>query len=492
MLDRSTFPGPGEHDRFLATSWKAWLAILVCLGWSGVIAAAGDRPNLVVILADDLGAVDLGCYGADLHETPRLDGLATESVLFRQAYASAPVCSPTRAALMTGKHPARVGITIWAEGSLGGPQNRKLLQGESKHDLPPTEMTLAERLHEAGYATGLVGKWHLGDGDHAPETQGFDVNIGGTRWGAPQSFFWPFKGSGRFGAEFRYLPGLPLGKPGDYLTDKLTDAALAFIDSAGKQPFFLFLAHHSPHTPIEAPQPLVERFQAKLRLDLKHQHAAYAAMVKNLDENIGRVLDHLKQRGLLENTIVVFTSDNGGYIGIDRKGGFTAPCTNNFPLRSGKGSLYEGGIRVPLLVRWPGAKAGERTLPVTTCDLFFSLLAAAGLSPGADLPRDGIDLSGVVRDAQTTVNRETLYWHYPHYYETTTPVSAVRAGNWKLLEYFEDGRRELFQLRDDPTEMQDLAAMMPEKVAELSKQLLAWRSEVDAQLPRPNPSYRGK
>ena len=492
MLDRSTFPGPGEHDRFLATYWKAWLAILVCLGWSGVIAAASDRPNFVVILADDLGAVDLGCYGADLHETPRLDGLAKESVLFRQAYASAPVCSPTRAALMTGKHPARVGITIWAEGSLGGPQNRKLLQGESKHDLPPAEMTLAERLHEAGYATGLVGKWHLGDGDHAPETQGFDVNIGGTRWGAPQTFFWPYRGSGRFGAEFRYLPGLPLGKPGDYLTDKLTDAALAFIDSAGKQPFFLFLAHHSPHTPIEAPQPLVEHFQAKLRPDLKHQHAAYAAMVKSLDENVGRVLDHLKHRGLLENTIVVFTSDNGGYIGIDRKGGFTAPCTNNFPLRSGKGSLYEGGIRVPLLVRCPGAKAGERTLPVTTCDLFFSLLAAAGLSPEADLPRDGIDLSGVVRDAQTTVSRETLYWHYPHYYETTTPVSAVRAGDWKLLEYFEDGRRELFQLRDDPTEMQDLAATMPEKVAELSKQLLAWRSEVDAKLPRPNPSYRGK
>lgn len=265
--------------------------LLVCFLTAPSFAA--NPPNIVVILADDLGAIDLGCYGADLHETPRLDALAKESILFRQAYASAPVCSPTRAALMTGKHPARVGITIWAEGSLGGPQNRQLLQGDSKHDLPPDEKTLAERLHEAGYATALVGKWHLGDGDHSPETQGFDVNIGGTRWGAPQSFFWPYRGSGRFGQEFRFVPGLPLGKPGDYLTDKLTDAAISFIDRAGQQPFFLFLAHHSPHTPIEAPQPLIEHFQAKLKPELKHQNPAYAAMVKNLDHNVGRVLDHL-------------------------------------------------------------------------------------------------------------------------------------------------------------------------------------------------------
>src|SRR5262245_52149524 len=242
--------------------------------------------------------MDLGCYGADLIETPRLDGLAKEGILFHQAYASAPVCSPTRAALMTGKHPARLGITIWAEGSLAGPQNRRLLQGESKHDLPHEEVTLAERLIEAGYVTGLIGKWHLGDADHAPQTQGFDVSVGGTRWGAPQSFFWPYKGSGRFGPEFRYVPGLPLGKEGDYLTDKLTDAAIAFIDSAGQRPFFLYLAQHAPHTPIEAPAPLVEHFQARLRPEMKQQNPAYAAMVKNLDDNVGRVLDHIKNRGL--------------------------------------------------------------------------------------------------------------------------------------------------------------------------------------------------
>src|SRR5262245_3910324 len=465
--------------------------VLVMLS-SALPAEETIRPNIVVILADDLGAVDLGCYGADLCETPRLDGFAKESVLFRQAYSSAPVCSPTRAAPTTGQHPARLGITIWSEGSLGGPQNRKLLQGQSRHDLPHAEVTLAERLHDAGYMTALVGKWHLGDADHAPETQGFDLNIGGTRWGAPQSFFWPYRGAGRFGQEFRYVPGLPVGRSGDYLTDQLTDAAIDFIDGAAQKPFFLYLAQHAPHTPIEAPAALVEHFQAKLRPEMKHQNAGYAGMVKNLDDNVGRVLDHLHRRGLTDKTIVVFTSDNGGYIGVDRRSEFPTPCTNNYPLRSGKGSLYEGGIRVPLLIRWPGALAGQRTQPVVTCDLFFTLLAAAGLSPGADQPDDGMDLSALIRDSQARISRNRLLWHYPHYYETTTPVSAIRAGDWKLLEYFEDGRRELFNLSDDPQESRDLAATQPERVAELTRQLTAWLEDVEAKLPQPNPQYRGK
>ncbi|HMC12533.1 MAG TPA: sulfatase-like hydrolase/transferase, partial [Pirellulaceae bacterium] len=295
-----------------------------------------------------------------------------------------------------------------------------------------------------------------------------------------------------FGQDFRYVPGLPLGKPGDYLTNKLTDAAIGFIDSAGERPFFLLLTHHAPHTPIEAPTKLVDHFQSKLRPESKHQNAGYAAMIKSLDDNVGRVLDHLQHRGLAEKTIVVFTSDNGGYIGVDRKSPFTAPCTNNFPLRSGKGSLYEGGIRVPLLVRWPGVAAGERTQPVTTCDLFFTLLAAAGLTLAGDQPPDGVNLSPLVRDPQAKIARDTLHWHYPHYYETTTPVSAIRAGDWKLLEYFEDSHRELFNLRDDPQEMRDLAAAQPEKTAQLSQQLAAWRSNVGAKLPQPNPQYRGK
>jgi arylsulfatase A-like enzyme len=465
--------------------------IAIALG-SAALAQERSHPNIVVILADDLGAVDLGCYGADLIETPRLDALARQGILFKQAYASAPVCSPTRAAFMTGKHPARLGITIWAEGSLEGPKNRKLLQADSKHDLPLEEVTLAERLHDAGYATALIGKWHLGNADHAPETQGFDLNIGGTRWGAPQTFFWPYKGAGRFGSDFRYLPGLPLGKAGDYLTDKLTDAALAFIDSAGQQPFFLLLTQHAPHTPIEAPPGEVEHFRAKLRPEMKHQNATYAAMVHNLDANVGRVLDHLQARGLSDKTIVIFTSDNGGYIGIDRRGGHTAPCTNNDPLRSGKGSLYEGGIRVPLIIRWPGIAAGDRTQPVTTTDLFFTLLTTARISAAGDQPADGLDLSAVVRDSSTKLARDALYWHYPHYYETTTPVSAIRTGDWKLLEYFEDSRQELFNLKEDPQEKRDLAKDQAQKTAELQQKLAAWREGIGAKLPQPNPAFRAK
>lgn len=467
------------------------LTLALC---GAALAADVNRPNIVLILADDLGAQDLGCYGADLHETPRLDALARQSALFTHAYASAPVCSPTRAALLTGKHPARLGITIWAEGSLAGPKNRQLLQGDSKHDLPHAEVTLAEQLHDAGYATAVIGKWHLGDADHAPETQGFDVSVGGTRWGAPQTFFWPYRGAGRFGGgnEFRYVPGLPLGKPGDYLTDKLTDAALAFIDSAGQRPFFLYLAHHAPHTPIEAPAPDVEHFKSIRKSDHKHQNVTYAAMVKNLDANVGRVLDHLQSRGLADKTIVIFTSDNGGFIGRDRRSSEPmAPCTNNFPLRSGKGSLYEGGIRVPLLIRGPGIAAGGRGHPAVSSDLFFTLLAAAGLSPGEQLA-DGIDLTSYLQNPSAKLARDALYWHYPHYYETTTPVSAIRSGDWKLLEYFEDKRRELYNLRDDPYEAHDLAAANQSQLGELGRALAAWRETVSAQLPTANPNFRSK
>jgi arylsulfatase A-like enzyme len=339
----------------------------------------------------------------------------------------------------------------------------------------------------------------LGDGDHAPETQGFDVNVGGTRWGAPTTFFWPYRGSGQFGSEFRYVPGLPLGKPGDYLTDKLTDAALEFIDQAAGRPFFLLLAHHAPHTPIEAPADLIEHFRAKLRPKMKHQHPAYAAMVKSLDGNVGRVLDHLQSRGLAERTIVVFASDNGGFIGRyssklsqDSLPSFDVPCTNNAPLRSGKGSLYEGGIRVPLIVRWPGAAPGERTLPTVTTDLFVTLLSAAGAAPVNTQAADGLDLSPLLHDAGAKLNRERLFWHYPHYYATTTPVSAIRAGDWKLLEYFEDGHRELYNLRDDPEEQHDVAAAKAEQAAALARELAQWRTSVGAKLPQSNPQYRGK
>lgn len=457
-------------------------------------APAVSSPNIVFILADDLGAQDLGCYGADLHKTPNIDRLARQGVRFTQAYAPSPVCSPTRASLLTGKHPARLHMTIWSEGSLSGPTNRMLLQAQSLPDLPHSETTLAEHLQGAGYLTALVGKWHLGDADHAPETQGFDVNIGGTHWGAPQTFFWPYRGTGRFGGEFRYVPHLEFGQPGEYLTDRITDEALRVMDRAAKakHPFFLYLAHHAPHTPMEAKPDDIACFQRQLRPGLRHQNPIYAAMVKSLDDSVGRVLAHLKARGLEKNTLVIFASDNGGYLGTDKRQ--TMPVTSNAPLRSGKGSLYEGGLRVPLIVKWPGvtptsAECGE---PVVLTDLFHTLLTATGSPKPADLPTDGVDLSPLLRKPDAKLTRNALFFHYPHYYHAppSTPVSAVRAGQWKLIEYFEDNHLELYNLRDDPAEERDLAGQMPDRTAELRRRLQAWRESLGAAMPTPNPNFK--
>lgn len=456
--------------------------------------ASGARPNVVLIIADDLGWSDLGCYGADLHETPHLDGLAREGVRFTQAYAMS-VCSPTRAMLMTGRHAARLGITVWIEASLRPNTNRRLLDASSRHDLPHTETTLASRLRDAGWFTALVGKWHLGDASHFPETHGFDVNIGGNHWGAPQTFWWPYRGRGRFGTDYRYLPNLDFGRPGEYLTDRLTDEAIRVTDYAleKKQPFFLMLSHYAPHTPIEGKPEDVKHFTAKLRPGMRHQNPVYAAMVKAVDESVGRVLAHLRTRGIADNTIVIFTSDNGGYIGVDRNSGQTVPATNNAPLRSGKGSLYEGGIRVPLIVRWPGLtpRAAECAEPVTLADLFPTLTAA--LTPGAatrEVTLDGVDLTPVLKKPAAKLARDALFFHYPHYYATTTPASAMRAGEWKLIEYFEEQRAELFNLRSDPGEQTELAAREPARVAELRSRLEQWRRDVGARLPRPNPDFK--
>ena len=474
---------------------KHFITPLIALLFAPLAALHADdtpkqKPNVLLILADDLGWSDLGCYGADLHETPHLDRLAQQGVRFTDAYAMS-VCTPSRAALLTGKHAARLHMTIWSEGTFAGPKNRKLIQADSLHDLPHTETTLATRLRDAGYLTALVGKWHLGDASHYPETHGFDVNIGGTQWGAPQTFFWPYSGSGRFGPEFRYVPHLEFGKPGEYLTDRLTDEALRVIDHAGAQPFFLYLAHYAPHTPIEAKADDVRHFEAKLRPGQHHQNAVYAAMVKSLDDSVGSVLAHLKQKGLEQNTIVIFASDNGGYIGADK--GQTAPVTSNAPLRSGKGSLYEGGIRVPLIVRWPGVTpaAAECQEPVVLMDLFHTLTATLS-GEASKAPADGIDLKPLLQQPAGKLDRDALYFHYPHYYATTTPVSAVRTGDWKLLEYLEDGRIELYNLKDDPGEKTDLAPQMPDKAASILNRLHHWRTQAGAASPTPNPAFKSK
>ena len=455
-----------------------------------VCGAAGSArsPNVVFVLVDDLGWADLGCYGSELHETPNIDQLARESMRFTDAYAAAPVCSPTRASIMTGKYPARLHMTIWYESSANPPRNRKLVPPVTEGNLPHEQVTIAEVLKEAGYFTAHVGKWHLGNAAYYPETQGFDVNIGGTFWGAPAMFWHPYKGAqkNRWGGEYRYVPGVGDGPEGEYLTDRLTDEALKIMERAKDGPFFLNLCYHTVHTPIEGKPKLVEHYEKKIRAGMPHQNAEYAAMVHSLDENVGRIVAKIEELGIADDTILIFFSDNGGFIN-NYKG---KPVTSNSPLRSGKGSLYEGGIREPLIVRWPGVtKAGSVCKQIVcSTDFYRTILEMTGLSGDSEhnADMDGISLVPVLKRPEAALGREMLCWHYPHYYPTTTPVSAIRRGKWKLLEYFEDGHVELYDLENDLGEKVDLAEKMPEKAAELRRELDAWRKKVDAQLPAPN------
>lgn len=423
-------PAIGSGASLLGTL-SVWLAVL----WGFLVTDAtaakvplSRPPNLVLILADDLGWSDLGCYGADLHRTPNLDRLAREGVRFTRAYAMS-LCSPTRASILTGKHAARLHMTTWREQSLGWPSEssrpgRLLAPPQTVHDLPFGEVTLAEALRSAGYLTMHLGKWHLGDAANFPEAHGFDVAVGATHWGAPATYFFPYRGPSGQSQEFRYVPGLGFGKEGEYLTDRLTDEALRFIDAAGDRPFFLNFWHHSPHTPIEARTNDVRACQARIRPEFHHQNAGYAAMVESLDASVGRVLEKLRKRRLADRTLVVFASDNGGYTNQFRG----RAVTDNSPLRSGKGSLYEGGIRVPLMVRYPGViPAGAVCDESVVCmDLYPTLLEIAGATVGAG--GDGQSLWPVLERPDGHLSRDALYFHFPHYYTTTPPVGAMISG----------------------------------------------------------------
>ena len=455
---------------------------------TSALATPASRPlNFVFILADDLGWSDTTPYGADLHETPNLERLARESVRFTRAYSAAPVCSPTRASIHTGKHPARLGITIWRESARTPPRNRRVIPPVVEENLAHSEVTVAEALREAGYFNAHVGKWHLGNAEHYPETHGFDVNIGGTCWGAPATFFWPYRGNQLYGGEYRYVPGLEGGQPGEYLTDRLTSEALRLIGSSAGRPFFLNLCYHTVHTPIEGQPELVERYRRKIAPGMRHKNAAYAAMVHSMDQNVGRVLDRLNELRIADRTVVVFFSDNGGFINPYNG----QAVTDNYPLRSGKGALYEGGIRVPLMIRWPGVAPAGVTCdePVSSIDFYPTMLEMAGLKGDAkhNATVDGRSLVPLLKSPGARLDRGELFFHYPHYYPTTTPVSAILARDWKLLEYFEDGHLELYNLGDDPSEKRDLAAAMPDRAKELHARLAAWRKSVNAPMPSPNP-----
>jgi arylsulfatase A-like enzyme len=440
--------------------------------------AAEGKLNVVVILADDLGWADLGCYGSTFHRTPNLDRLAAAGMRFTDAYAACPVCSPTRAALMTGKAPARIGLTDWLPGRPDRP-DQQLARPPLPQQLALEHTTLAAALRKEGHTTGHVGKWHLGGKGFGPREHGFDFSIGGDHAGSPLAWFPPFRNKERF------IPGLEKAPPGQYLTDRLTDEAVGFIERSKDRPFFLYLAHYAVHIPMRAPEETVKKYPQKLTFG-KQSNAIYAAMLERLDDGVGRVVEALDRLKLTERTLVVFTSDNGGLATLE---GPNTPATINAPLREGKGYLYEGGLRVPLIVKWPGVvKAGSTSsVPVITHDLAPTLLKACGVEPKGTL--DGSDLLGLLRGGAGPM-REALYWHYPHYCnQGGRPGGAVRAGDLKLVEFYDDNRRELFDLKADRGEHRNLAAARPADVKRLAGLLDAWRKEVGAKMPRPNPGY---
>ncbi|MEZ4969180.1 MAG: sulfatase [Flavobacteriaceae bacterium] len=456
-----------------------------------------EKLNVVFILADDLGWSDLSGYGSDLHETPNLDRLAKQGLKFTNAYAAAPICTPSRASIMTGKFPARLHMTTWHENSgTPAPNNRdKLMPPATIGNLPLEETTIAEAFQQAGYFTAHVGKWHLGDAAHYPQTHGFDVNIGGTMWGAPDTYWSPYRGQ-KFQNEYRYIPDLrepsPKGnnKGPNYLTDVLTDKAVEIIKKKNNAPFFLNLWYHTVHTPIEGKPELVKYYKNRVKPGMKDQNYEYAAMVSSLDENIGRILKAIADAGISDKTIIIFFSDNGGRIGKYKDWETVA---NNAPLRSGKGSLYEGGIREPLIVKWPGiTKAGTSCdFPVISNDFFPTLMEIAAIKKtrtNLDL-HDGVSLMPVLKNPKSPLKRETLYWHSPHYYTTTSPVSAIREGNWKLIHFFEDDHLELYDLDRDLGEQNNLVDTHPEKATNLYNTLKSWRKDINAQFPSYNPLY---
>jgi arylsulfatase A len=474
-----------RYERGLA--WACGLGLAALLPAATWAADGPQRPpNIVFILIDDLGWSDVGCFGSTFYETPHVDRLAREGMRFTNAYAASPLCSPTRASIMTGKHPARLKLTNYLKGLRTDPRS-PLLPAEYADQLPLEELTLAEVLQQAGYVTGHVGKWHLGGEGFGPRQQGFDINIGGTSAGSPKSYFWP---------QWEGRPPVQGTFEGEYLTDRLSQEACRFIREHAQRPFFLYLAHYTVHIPIQPRPDKLEKYQRKLRehppAPGQQNNPHYAAMVESMDDSVGRVLETLKELGLEDNTVVFFFSDNGG-LSVP-EGRFT-PATTNSPLRAGKGYVYEGGIREPAIVRWPGVTSPGSTCHVPICSVDFlpTICRMAGRDP-ATLPSadslDGVDITPLLRDPQARLQRGPLYWHYPHFSnQGGRPSAAIRDGDWKLVEHFEDGRLELFHLREDIGEQHDLAQRMPEKAAELRSALRRWLRGVDAPMPRPNPQY---
>lgn len=437
-------------------------------------------PNIVLIMADDLGWKDLHCYGNEQVDTPHLDQLAKEGLLFTDAYSASPVCTPTRAALMTGESPARLNITNHAGGH--PPNFRKpgtdLITPIWQRHLPLERVTLAEQLKQAGYATGFVGKWHLShrprsksgavqgptEPELRPEHQGFDVNLGGCQFGGPPSYFSPYR-----------LPNLKGKANGEYLPDRCANEGIDFIKSTqadGARPFFLCWWNYSVHYPFQAPQDLIAKYEKRKGPGV--ENPTYAAMIEGMDLAIGKLLQAIDDQGLRDNTLVIFTSDNGPF------------DANVKPLRAEKGYLYEGGIRVPMMVRWPShVRVGQKdSTPVITMDIHATILEAAGLAADPGNQPDGVSLLSLFRN-QSKLDRDAIFFHYPNYafHKGNRLGSAIRSGDFKLIQFYDDESVELYNLTQDISESHDLAKELPEKASELKQALDNWLQETEARIP---------
>jgi arylsulfatase A-like enzyme len=460
-----------------------WLIGLLglAIGPAPLRAVEDVKPNIVFFLADDLGFMDIGANNPrTFYETPNIDRLAARGMRFTTAYSNCPVCSPSRASLMTGKYPPRTGVTDYI--SRGNYTQGKLTPAPNPDHIPLEEVTIAERLRGTGHATFLAGKWHLGDGEFSPNAQGFGPGL--------------LTGNGGM---FYYPPSAepaPDPKVDPHTTDRIADEAVSFIDHHREQPFFAYIPFLDVHTPLQAPAELVAKYERKKlsappdswgqererKVRLVQNHAVYASMVEQMDRAVGRVLFAIDRAGLTERTIVIFTSDNGG---LSTSEGHP---TSNLPLRAGKGWPYEGGIRVPLIISAPGVTRPGSVChtPVITTDFYPTLLELTGVAPAPEHHLDGVSLVPLLKGGE--IRRRTLFWHYPHYgNQGGAPCGFVRDGEWKLIEWYEDGGRELYNLSDDPREQHDVAAANQEIVRNLAARLDAWRAEVKAVMPTANP-----
>lgn len=478
----------------VATPITRSVGLLIVLLTAGGLSAAEQPKNVVFFLVDDLGWADIGANGSTFYETPNIDALSASGMRFTQGYAACPVCSPTRASVLTGRHPVRVDITDWLPGmSTTRAKNPRFQHVDDLAQLPHAETTVAEVLRESGYATFFAGKWHLGGEGFLPTDQGFDINIGGFHVGSPPGgYYSPWKN-----------PYLESRAPGEYLTERLTEESISFLQQRDQdRPFLLYLSYYNVHTPIQPYKKRVDHFREKAaalepesvepidehrgQSRRRQDDPEYASMVAAVDQSVGDVLRALDELGLTDDTAVFFFSDNGGLCTKPTPG-----PTSNLPLRSGKGWLYEGGIREPMLVRVPGitqpGSVSEAT--VVSMDFFPTILELAGLESQPELHADGQSLLPLLRGEEPQQPR-TLYWHYPHYHGSTwTPGAAIRDGDWKLIEFYEFDEAELYNLAQDPGEQQNLAAKLPERTEHLRRKLRDWQQEMNASMPQPNPDY---